>query len=374
MRMLAWVGVVCVVSVGCQDTEECVELRRLVKSRQRALRAAKGRAALADRTASNLDRIKGEVEKKLTENGLDVPEGELVKTLEARAKETRGIGFERTVRPGLPEAAAPGKAVPTETVIRFEFRARSLAQAWSTVERLSAAPPLTRVLTFLAPKRRRGTYRLELGRIDIQRFPMDTIQPRKLQTGRKLEDVPSNFGFCGASSLRAEVSELDSQISDLQEKAGQTTVNLPLFASWTGLSRRADLAMDIEKEGRRIARGMMQGLIESKRAFIGMAIEKEAVVLEIRGKEEDLAKLQAELPKDLLSSVRSLESVREGVQRMAVGNSVASAGRRPGAGGHESGGHGPGGHGPDGHGPGGHGPGGHRPGGHGPGGHGPKHE
>lgn len=320
---------VAAVSVACEDTDECVELRRVLKTSERALAAAKGRAALAERTGRNLERIKADVTRKLENKGLDLEEGALVETMEARAESESKVTFERTVRPMAPDPTDVSQAQKSETVLRFNFPARDLEAAWAIAERLAAEPPMTRMFTLIAPKRRRQPWRLELGRVDIQRLPMSAIEPRALPPRRSAADVPEEFGFCGAGELRSRLGQIDAEIEGLAEKAGQTTVNLPLFASWKGLSRRADLAIDIETRSRELAKALVDATLASKQVFLGLALEKEAVLLEVKGGAKEKARVQEKLSESLLESIRDLDGGREGVARFALSNPVSAAGRRP---------------------------------------------
>jgi hypothetical protein len=313
---------------ACEETDECKKLKKVKQAAEKALVAAKGRAKLADRTGQTLERIKTATEKKLDEHGLDLPEEELQEELEARVADIEGAELERTVRPVAPDPHAQSPVPETETMFRVTFPARGLEAAWAKARTLFATPPLTRVLGFFPPKEPGEGWRLELGRVDIQRLPMD-IEPRPLPRRPSAEDVESELGFCGASELREEIAELEAKIAKYQDKAGQTTMNLPLSASWTGLARRADLAIETEKEGRRIADALVEAVLEARQRLVGLGLEKEAVLLEIRGGQKNLSKVQAQLSEGLLESMQDIEGERDGVARMAVGNRVAAAGRRP---------------------------------------------
>lgn len=328
LTLIGWLFI-----AGCADTEECKELRKVLNSSERALRAAQGRAQLADRTRENLKRIRAEVEKKLEKHGLDLDEDALLAKLEARAGSMKGVSVERSSRPMAPDPRDPSQRPQSEMVIRFTFKARDLASAWEITQALSREPPLTRLFTLLAPKRRRDPWRLELGPVDVQKVPTEGLKPRPLPPRKSSTEVSEEFGFCGASALREQIAKVDAETDGFAEKAGETTVNLPLFASWKGLSRRADLALDTEAESRRLAEALIQASLSAEVPFIGLALEKEAVLLEIKGGKWEKSKAQSKLPPQLLSRLRELSGGREGVARLALGNAVSAAARRPNPGG-----------------------------------------
>ena len=325
---------------GCFDTDECTQLRQLRDEARRALRVVQGRSQIAGRTAESLARLKSEVQEKLDAAGLELSGDELEAQLEERASAVRGAKLERTTRPAAPApGSAPDPEAATETVFRFQFPASDLSEAWSKAQTLIAEPPLTRLLSLLAPKGRGQPWVLDVGQVDVQRVPMK-VEPKDIPPRPSPDEVPSSFGFCGAGELRREIAEIEAEIDGFRDAAKQTTVNLPLIASWKGLSRRVDLSVQTEAESRRIAADLVQAVLASRQRFIGLAAEKEAVLLEVKGGKAELAKLQAEVPKVRLEALQELPPAREGVARMAVGNRVAAAGRRPEPGG---GPHGPGG-------------------------------
>lgn len=340
MRRLAGMLGALVLVAGCGKTEECKKLERVKRAAQSALAAAKGRAQLAERTGEHLARLKAAVEKKLDDNGLDLDEGALIEALEERVESVAGATLERTTRPAEVTPGSLSRQGATETVFRFTFEAKGLEAAWSKAQVLMSNPPLTRLLSLIAPKKPGEPWRLDLGRVDIQRLPMK-IEPRPVPPRPKASEVPSELGFCGASQLREEIAALEEEIAKYAEQAEQTTVNLPLTASWTGLSRRADLAIDSEAEGRRLAEGLVEAVLESGQRFLGLASEPEAVLLEVVGDEKAAKAVQSELPEPMLQAMQELPPSREGVARIAIGNRVSAAGRRP----EKGGGHpGPGGH------------------------------
>lgn len=314
---------------ACSDTEECKELRKALNASERALRAAQGRAKLADRTRQNLERLRGEVEQKLERHGLDLDDDALFAKLKTRAESMKGVSIERGSRPVAPDPQRLTAQPETETVFRFSFKARDLASAWETALALSRDPPLTRILTLLGPKRRRSPWRLELGTSDIPQVPLTNLEPRPLPARKSASEIPEEFGFCGASALRAQIEKIDAEIDGFAEKAGETTVNLPLYASWRGLSRRTDLALDTETESRRLAEALVQATLSAELPFIGLALEKEAVLLEMKGGSWEKSRAQSKLSPDLLPQLRELGGGREGVARVALTNMVTTAARRP---------------------------------------------
>lgn len=313
--------------IACGETEECRRLDEVHTATRRALAAAKGRAQLADRTGKSLERIQAETETKIEANGLDLDEGAIVSALEARLESVEGATFLRTTRPGEPKPGAEQHAF-NETVLRFEFPAKGLEQAWAKAQVLMMSPPLTHILGLIAPKKRGDKWRLDLGRPDIQRLPMK-IEPRPLPEVPSADDVPSEFGFCGASEKRAEIAQMKAETESFAEQAAATTVNLPLTASWNGLSRRTDRVLDTETQSRELVDALVNATLDSNQTFMGIAAEPEAVLLELAGDPSATKAVQSKLPESMLEALQELPPPREGVARMAIGNGVAAAARRP---------------------------------------------
>ncbi len=321
--------------VACVETDECRQLSELLSSSNRALAAVRGRAALADRTGETLSRRKAEAENKIEREGLDLPEAELQKALEERVEALPGASLERTTRPVGVEQHGPALEEETETVFRITFPARGLEEAWARTRSLIAIPPTTRLLTLIGPKKAGEPWALDLGRPDIQRLPMN-FQPKRPPARRSAADVPSSpWGFCGADALRKQIEGLEREIETLSEKAASTTVNLPLSASYQGLSRRADVVIESEAESRRLSELFVSAVLSGKQRFLGLGVEKEAVLLEVQGDAKARKAVQAGLPEEVLASLREIPGERPGVVRMALANAVAAGGRRPDAGGAE---------------------------------------
>lgn len=316
-------------NLACQDTEECIQLRKVLKATERALTIAKARAALAAKTKKTLKRTQAATERKLSQHGLDLSEEALFDVLKKRAEGLRGVRLEKTsraVEQGV--RASPLGTTASETVYSFELPSRSLSDAWRLSQSLIVSPPLTRVFALIAPKKRGERYRLELGRAEVLRLPME-IEPKPLPARPSAADVPSELGMCGASELRERIAAAEEELEKHAAKARETTVHLPLEASWKGLSRRADRVVAIEQASREIADALVDAVEKSRTRFLGVAIDEEVVVLEVAGGKWERGRIQRFLPEPILQSLKDLEVGREGVARMAVVNRVAESARFP---------------------------------------------
>lgn len=326
--MRGWLWVLVAGALGCQDTDECIQLRKIQKKAERTLRQAQGQASIADRTSEKLERLRSDAQSKLARLGLEMKAEEVEAALEKRAQAMPKGKVERDKRAKALDPRERTSSPELETVFRVEYAALDLQTAWRRAEAIIQTPPLTRFLGLYAPKRRRLPWQLELGPAEVERIEMK-IDPRPLPTRRNPDDVPEEFGFCGASELRTNIARVEEEIAAIEAKAKSTTVNLPLVASWMGLSRRVDRIVAIETESRRLADLLVNAAVEKEQRLIAVGVEADSVLLEIEGGRRQLGAIQRTLPEDLLQALRELPGQREGVARLAIANGVAASSKLP---------------------------------------------
>ena len=313
---------------GCRDTDECVELRRILKGSERTLRLARERASQAERTAKNLAELRMRVEAQLAEEGLDADRSSIIQTLKKRARRIRGARFRQVKRVVITDPQRPTTGRKEEEIFQLSFSASNSLHAWHVSGQLARKPPLTRILELRAPKKRRGRWELELGLIELQRFPQIEVPALELPRRRAVDDVPQQFGICGGKALRERIHAVENELVYYRDKAKETSINLPRYASWKGFSRQIERVVQIEKEARRLAHILVKAASEGKHKLLSLSIHPEIVRVDIQGSSRDRRKLQSRLTDKDLRLVRPTKTISRGRFRLALGNTIAAALRR----------------------------------------------
>jgi hypothetical protein len=325
--------VLALVVSGC-ETQECVELRALKATYEKAIAQTKARAALKKHTADRLAKFETGAKETMSKLGLDLPETKLKEVLDERAAKIPGATIERTTKQ-VAEPDDSGGAIH-ETLWKISFPAKSDSEAFAAVRALGLEPPLFAMVgIYKDPK---GKWTLELMRASVVEVPMD-IKPTEMPPLPKASDVKSELGFCGAGGLRDELAALEQEWLKSKVDAEELTVVMPKMATYEGLQRRAELLGATERENRMLFNAFFDAVEKAKLKFKATGVERAVVIYEIFGGASERQRLEKQLPEEVLRGMKQLESADKKVIRLSVVNRVAdeqikhrSSAMRPGVG------------------------------------------
>lgn len=312
---------------GC-ETQECKELKVEVEARKNAVRSARGQASVYEATRKRALAAEGNANKLLGALGVDRPESKIYEELLARVKKIPTATITREAVQ-LPLTGGPGE-VPesvTQWVIRFETK--DTKSAFDSTAALLQTPPMLRFSSLIREDKTKNKWRVELRRATIDQVQID---PKKqpLKSGRDIGEIPSNFGFCGASEMRAEIEKWDAELAKLRDHAEGLTVELPKAASYEGLRRRAEQLRDEEGETRDHLAMFEEALRKSGANLKAIGMEASMSVLEVWGNAADRNKIEAALnERGLGSRIQPKKESSKGVERIMVRNATVDRRLRP---------------------------------------------
>ena len=322
--------------VACDDEKECEELRDLKSRLEEVVRTGVARARMSEAADDQRARAKKRAESLMASLRLDEPEDELTEAFRARADEHADVAFERTTGE-VPKTGVVMGASATggrETVWRFRIDRPRLASIFPLLDELAASPPLAR-LSQVYPKDGGTGWTVDLARMVIPQVPIEG-KPLPLPEPPDPSTVPERLGFCGSSSLRAEIDALLRTYEQVKEKAADTTVALPEAASWKGLARRTRELADLEVGARSVIADVLQAAAKSKAELELVSSDGEAVTVEYRGGKKTGTAIQQRMRPEFAASVREVPAPSKLTQnRFIVPNPVAVAMRSPVGEGHE---------------------------------------
>jgi hypothetical protein len=303
-------------AAGCGKTEECVALEGLVADHEKLARTLKERASQVDKAEANARNAEVAANRFLETSGLALDRGalqaELSKRLAAVPTSTMSFG---ELQVGVGEES--GQPITSEQ-FTITLPARDARTLWDRVGQLAQVPPVLRLLG-IARGRAPGTWALTLERIIPDRPP---LMP-KAQPTPSLPDgsaIPSRFGFCGASQLRATIAAKRDEIARHRDAAERLTVALPTTATFDGVRRRAERAVGHQREARAIMDAMMRVVIDEKLEFRALGYETPEVVLEIDGGPRERRLLEDRLSKYVNQIKPVAPTSRQGVVQIRITN------------------------------------------------------
>jgi hypothetical protein len=314
---------------GCGENDECRRLRATMPRHEEALAMMRSRAGALPRVKEQAAAAEARAKALLSETGLDLAEAQLGAALEARVAALPGARLERTARAVSSGDAQDGPGGETETVWVVSFEARDLGAARKAMDALAATPPTFRLRALLTDGSR--GWRVELARADVEQVPIK-VAPTPPPPRPDPAEIPSQLGFCGARDLRARIAAIGEEIAALEADAGETTVLLPTGTSWHGLGLRMVLLREVEVESRRIAGALLDAVAAAGLSLRALGVEREVVMLEVRGAQAERARLERALARDVLAAVTYPQAAEAGVLRLLVANRVEKERRRPGSG------------------------------------------
>jgi hypothetical protein len=104
--------------------------------------------------------------------------------------------------------------------------------------------------------------------------------------------VKSQFGFCGASDLRAQITKTRAEIAKLAPDAEAATLLIASAPTFEGVRRRAERVSRTERDARAIMTQVIEGLVREKLPFKAVGYEEPAVLVELWGGPKELRKLE----------------------------------------------------------------------------------
>ncbi|MBK8010481.1 MAG: hypothetical protein IPK13_03980 [Deltaproteobacteria bacterium] len=303
---------------ACKDTEECVALREIALQHHRALLTARARARVHDRLIGEVDNAKSAALDEKRSLGLDLEEAKLGTILTARVAAMKTATA--TITRAVAAIDVPGETGKTENVTewRLSFDAKTQAQAIKSAAQLMEPPPLFRFSTLLHDKER-NRWTLELLRLTVDEVHVQPT-PQALPTGDDPSTVPSQFGFCGASELRAEIAKAREETASLETKALKSTVLLPMIATWVGLMRRAEFADAVERESRKHFDVLAAAAMAADVPIKALGNEDGLAVLEVWGDKEARRRVAAKIPSEFSEALRQPDVSTPGVVRFTLSN------------------------------------------------------
>ncbi|MCC7381991.1 MAG: hypothetical protein IT384_09185 [Deltaproteobacteria bacterium] len=317
----------CLFSLGllaaCSETEECKKLNDLRGQHDRLLTETRSKAALLDRLKSRAEAAEVKANKTLEALGLDLDESKITDRLTVRVAAIPTA----TISVGYTPLAPSESGHPTrERMWEVSFDAKNVEQAFDLLAKVVEVPPLVRVASFIKDRGKRR-WRAQLLVQPVERIPVEP-KPVLVPTLDDPGTIPSQLGFCGAGKIRRAIGEIRAQLSELRPKAERTTVLLPTVATFDGLGRRAEMAEKTETESRRLMQIMAVRADAAKVEIKAVGFETPLVVLEVWGKQPELARLEKQLA-PMASRLKKLDPAPPGVIRLGLPNPVAEKNKPP---------------------------------------------
>ncbi|MFO0727645.1 MAG: hypothetical protein U1E65_27955 [Myxococcota bacterium] len=300
-------------SAACGETEECKKLRELADQHDRVVATVKARADAVGKLETRAKDTETQAELFVESTGLEMKVPAVTAELEKRAK---GVA-EATVTTGVASLGVTEEGGPIETQEwTLKFKEPSIDKAWSRVEALAAVPPVLDLSTVIKEKGR-PDWRISLQALRLERVP---VHPKPYPTP-KLDDgsqIPSQFGFCGASDYRAHIAEARANLAKLETAAERTTVLLPTVATFTGLRRRAQAIVGQQKFARQVMTEAFEAVVKAKLDLKAVGHEAPSVVVEVWGEPKAVQKkLETALIK-FAERMRPSEQRAPGVTRVFI--------------------------------------------------------
>lgn len=320
--------------LACQETDECKQLKVLKGRYEVAAVQMRARAGLRDQAVKQLESSKARTEALLKKLGLDKSETELDAVLRDRAQALKAQ-VERGTR-DVPLGDDPGMT-EKQTMWSFELSAKTAAEAVDHARRLAGSPPLFRYVALLGDGK---SWRFRLAETKIEQLDLSQIKPVEPPERPSLDNVPSSFGFCGASELRADIKRFEDEIHELDKVAAETTVAMPKAASWSGLYQRTMAQQAEEAEARVILDTLLTAAVRGDVPIKASGVEGGVVILEMRGGPKERKRFQSQLSKDYLQRLRPAETQRPGLIRYMMVNRATRRHGEEGPGGSQHQGHG----------------------------------
>ncbi len=312
---------------ACDDGRECEQLRDLLLDHQRALGMARARAKFAPKLKQDAARAEKVTKAFLTRYGLNMADDEITAALQARVATISGAQLSRGQR-RLP-SDDPTRPPVTETVWTVVLPERSFVQAAARARDLAALPPLLQLAALLPVNTSGRGWKVELVKVPIDRVPID-FEPQRVPMPRAATEVAKTSSFCGSAELRKKIADARAQIETLQDVAAEATVYLPTQVSWEGLRLRAQLAVELESEARRLLDVYFEATKAAAVRVKAIGQERDVIILDIYGGAPERARVERQLPDDVLRALK-VGLPKPGQIRFAVVNRVAERARPPGA-------------------------------------------
>ena len=273
---------------GCEKTNECEALEKMLTDNQKLLSRAQSKAAVHDRIAVSAAKTEKDVGTFLDGLGLNWAESKLNKTLDSRMSKYPGTRVIRKTRSKV-ESSAQNLLLKAKTFWSIEYTETDIGKGVSRAYAFAGDKPLF-MMEHLAFDPKTGAWLLELGRAVIDEVP-NKANPVPLDALGDPSTVASDFGFCGAGGTRTKLKELQEEYESLRKKAEAITVLLPQQATWKGLKRRGEILHTAEIETRRIIHRIFKAIADLKFKFRGVAFEEPFEMVEIKGGEKQAKRL-----------------------------------------------------------------------------------
>lgn len=313
MRKLGYIvlGLSASLALGCEQTQECEQLEKLVGEYEKATATMRARAGLHAQAQERLGVVKGEAEALLEKLGLDKTEEEMTAVLVDRA-EALGARVEKGSRE-IPIGVGTGDgATERQTIWNFVLDAKDTADAIEQSRKLAGAPPLFRYVALLGGE---DGWRFRLGKTAVEKVDLSKIGAAPAPELRSPDSIDSELGFCGASGLRSKIEALSEEMKALEEKAAETTVAMPKAASWEGLRRRVLQTQAEEGEARAFLDELLTAAVRANVPVKAAGVESAVVILELRGGPKERKRFLSKLSPKMLEALRPADTERPGLIR-----------------------------------------------------------
>lgn len=306
-------GLLTAALLGCGDNEECKKLTVLSDSYDKVAASVTARGMTLSKLEARAKDAENQAEKFIETAGLEMKVPEVTAELSKRLQGVAGA----TVTAGMASLGVTEDGAPIETQEWIvKLKEPQLDKAWKIIEAVSTVPPVLD-LTTIIKERGKPDWRLSMQALRMDRVP---VKPKPYPTP-KLEDpatIPSQFGFCGASELRAHIADQQAVIEKGKAAAERVTVLLPTIATFSGLKRRAQAVVNQQRFARGVMAEAYQAVMKAKLDFKAVGHEPPAVVVEIWGEPKAVqAKLDAALIK-FADRMRPAEQRAPGVTRVFI--------------------------------------------------------
>ena len=312
-RQFAFFGFLLV--VACQETEECQTLQTMLEHNQKLLDSAKNKAAVHDRLAASAAKTEKDVTAYLDEIGLNWSEDKLNKALDKRMSKVSGSRVIRNSR-GKMESSTQNLLRRAKTFWSVEFESKDLAKGLQTAVMFTGQRPLF-MFERLSFDQKSDSWLLELGRAVIDEV-LNKPLPNALPKLKNYSGVKTEFGFCGATKLRGQLADVQSEYDSIKDKAEAISVLLPKQATWKGLQRRAKILVTVETETRKIIQRLLKGVADLKLTISGLAFEEPFIMAEIKGDERTAKRLKKHMGSIAINA--ELMAAQKGYTRLLVPN------------------------------------------------------
>jgi hypothetical protein len=312
-------GILFALAPACA-TDECTQLAEELKARQTILVQAKRQAGAYDVARKRALAAEGNANKLSRALGFDLTEEQQEKLLLERVKKIPTATITREVVPMPPEPEQPEPEMATQWRVRFE--AKDTKAALDYLAKLLESPPLFRFNKLIREDKSTKRWHVEIRRPTVLQIPINP-KSQPLAAGRKLTDISSQIGLCGAASTRNEIAKINEEIKALSIQAEELTIELPKAASYEGLRRRMEKVRDQESAARDSIGVFEQSLIATKAQLKGIASEGDVSVLEIWGTRDDRSKLEHDLiGRGLGERIQPRQDASKGVERILMRNAA----------------------------------------------------